>query len=228
MPPCLKVFKSTITVFLSACVFILSTASTPAQGPERTSLLADDGARVSSFAQFRKQLQAAAALRDRRFVESHLSEHIGMALGGGIGPEDFLKQWQNLSPQSKFWSRLSRILSHGATYDSDQKEFNAPAVQFDDDHGAFMQAIVWNKNAKLRRAPSLTAAVLRTIYNQKVTIIDSRQAGPLSTPWAKVKTGDGSSGFIQASDLYCDYDEFAKFKNEQGQWKMIWFGFAGT
>jgi hypothetical protein len=183
----------------------------------------------SSFEEFKRTLLDAVSKRDKQFIVNILSVNVLTALGGEKGKEAFLKDWQALSPESSFWQRFSRVLQHGAQYDEGTNEFHAPNIEFADSHSELPQAIIWNRNAGfyLKREDITNASkAIPAPYLQQVTLLEPNSPEPLRKAFAKIKTKSGQTFFVNASDIYSAYDEFAVFKKEDGRWQLTWFGYA--
>ncbi len=189
-------------------------------------IVPDDGDK-SSFAAFRKQYIDAVKRHDKAFIDAALSPDVAMALGGGKGKQAFYEEWQGLQPDSEFWSRIERVLKHGAQLDAESGEYHAPAVSFDDSHSELPQAVVWTKQASLRQGPTLESPVIANTFDEQITLLEPSDAMPMKAKWAKVRTRSGKTGYMQADDFYSAYDEFAVFKQTNGKWVLTWFGFAG-
>jgi hypothetical protein len=187
----------------------------------------DEGANDSSFSAFRKELLQAVERRDRQFVEAIVSPNIETGLGSGVGKKEFNKRWQDLAPDSKFWERMKRALTHGAQLDLETHQFRAPALNFDDPDGVTTQAIAWNNSATLRAKPEDSAPAISPLFNTNVTVLEPVEAGPIATTWSKVKTKQGKIGFVRSEDICSTYDHFAEFEKSSGKWWLVWFGFAG-
>jgi hypothetical protein len=194
---------------------------------KNAAIAADEGARDSSFSAFRTQLLQAVEHRDKQFVEAIVSPNIETGLGAGVGKQEFNKQWQNLAPDSNFWERMKRALTHGAQLDRETHQFRVPALNFDDPDGETTQAIAWNNNATLRAKPDDSAPALCQLFNTKVTLLEPVEPGPITTTWSKVKTKQGKVGFVRSEDICSTYGYFAEFEKLNGKWWLVWFGFAG-
>ena len=183
----------------------------------------------SSFEEFKKRLLDAVSKRDKQFIVNILSANVLTAIGGEKGKEAFLKDWQELSPESPFWQRFSRVLQHGAQYDEGTNEFHAPNIEFADSHSELPQGIIWNRDAVLYLKSEDISNASKAIpapYLQQVTMLEPNNPEPLRRAFAKIKTKSGRSFFVSASDLYSAYDEFAVFKKEDNRWQLTWFGYA--
>ncbi|HEY9682610.1 MAG TPA: SH3 domain-containing protein [Oculatellaceae cyanobacterium] len=190
-------------------------------------ILVDDTKRDLTFESFYKDLTIAAQRRDRKFLIEVLSPDVSMNLGGARGEKAFLEEWQNLSPDSAFWPRLNKVLSHGAQYDSESEEFHAPAISFEDSHSELPQCIAWNRLAALRSKPEKNATPLKSVFNEQLTVVDPKEPEPITAAWIKAKSRDGTIGFVSSSDVYGAYDEFIVFAKRNRKWCITWFGYAG-
>ena len=111
----------------------------------------DDGVKNQEFLEFRNRLLKALEEHNLDLLKASLSHGIEMSIGGERGVEAFTRHWQDFAPESLIWSKLEKILRHGAQYDQESDEFHAPAVSFDDSHSELPQAIIWNKNVFFER-----------------------------------------------------------------------------
>ena len=186
----------------------------------------DQASKSTSFEEFRAQLLTALKKHDKAFLEDILSPDVGLAIGGGKGKRAFLQEWQELADNSPVWTRLERVVSHGAQFDAESNEFHSPAVSFDDSHSELPQGIVWNKNGALYKEPNEGVAPLKNLFREQLTIVEPAQCQPVFAEWVKVKTTKGAQGYMKSSDVYSAYDEFAVFKKNQNKWLLTWFGFA--
>lgn len=189
--------------------------------------IVDDGAKNPSFVKFRNQLLDAVKRRDKQFIEQIAAEDIKTGLGAGAGKLALNEQWSNLSPQSLFWPRLERVLAHAAHYDADNSEYDAPAIVFNPGDSDSIQAAIWNKNSDLHKSPSDSSLTLQRLDCQLVTILKPGEPAPLKEEWVKIKTRNGTTGFVKSANLFSPYDEYATFKKEKGKWRMTWFGVSG-
>jgi hypothetical protein len=221
----LVALSSSITLTLAwACCAMSASAATVKN--KIAHVMLDDGSKNVSFEKFRSELLLKLAAHDKQYVEGILSPDIGLAIGGEKGQSAFIQKWNDLGDSSPIWNRLERVLAHGAQFDAEASEYHAPAVSFEDSHSELPQGVVWNKNASLRKAPEIAAAVIQSPYNEQITIIQPAEHKPIIAEWLKVKSANGTVGYMKASDVYSAFDEFAVFKLRQGKWCMTWFGFA--
>lgn len=190
-------------------------------------IVADDGTKDKSFRLFRSQLENAITRHDGQFIEKTLYPEVGTALGGEKGKQAFKRQWKISSARSPFWQRMNRVLIHGAKYDPQTGEFNAPAVSLPDNTSGKVIAAVWNEKTPLHKAASDSSPTLRLLDCQQVTLLSPKDPLPIKATWVEVKTTDGASGFIKSENIYSAYDEYAAFKKINGKWLITWFGFAG-
>jgi hypothetical protein len=228
--------RTTLTAALVALsgpiIVILALACTPLPTSAATAknkiahVMLDDGSKNDSFEKFRTELLLKLASHDRQYIEGILSPDIGLSIGGEKGKSAFMQKWSDLGNNSQIWNRLERVLLHGAQFDAEASEYHAPSVSFEDSHSELPQAVVWNKNASLRKAPDAAAPALQSPYNEQITILQPAEHEPVVVDWLKVKSANGAVGYIKASDVYSAFDEFAVFKLRQGKWCMTWFGFA--
>jgi hypothetical protein len=189
--------------------------------------IVDDGARNASFSSFRSRLLQAIKQRDRNFVEQIVSAHIQTGLGAATGKQAFNEQWDNLSNSSTFWPRFARALNHGAKYERETGEYEAPAIDFEDNGGEQIQGVVWNKRSILHEAPSSSSCIVRVLDCESVDILKPADPAPIKEEWVKVKTKSGELGFLKSEDIFSAYDEYASFKKLGEKWQLTWFGVAG-
>ena len=201
-------------------------ASAASEKNKITHVMPDDGWKNASFEKFRSELLLKLAAHDKQYVEEILSPDIGLAIGGEKGKSAFMQKWHDLDDSSPLWNRLQRVLAHGAQFDAESNEYHAPAVSFDDSHSELPQAVVWNKNASLRKAPQLTSPTIQSPFNEQITILQPAAHSPVFAEWLKIKSATGRIGYMKAGDVYSAFDEFAVFKLRQGKWCITWFGFA--
>lgn len=187
----------------------------------------DDGAKNPSFVQFRSQLLEAVKRRDKQFIEQIAADDLKTGLGAGTGKHALNEQWNNLSPQSQFWSRLERVLSHSAHYDADNSEYDAPGIVFDPGDSDSIEAAIWNKNSDLHKSADDSSKILERLDCQLVTILKPVDPSPIKEDWVKIKTSNGTTGFVKSANIFSPYDEYATFKKLKGKWRMTWFGVAG-
>lgn len=215
-----------LSMLLCAFVPIHSYETGAASAARFVYILPDDGGKDATFVAFRARLIEAVQKRDRAFIESILHPNVLTGLGGGTGKKNFLAQY-SLKPEDPFWKKLERVLAHGAQFDKEEKAFNAPALSFADSHDDLPQGIVWNKAAEIHKAPEDGSPVLQTLYAEQLTIVNPPAPEPVTKPWIKVLSREGTHGYMKSSDVYSQYDEFATFKKDHQKWCLSWFGVAG-
>ena len=221
-------YNSLIPAFLCALPILGSLpASTSSIVGSSKITIVDDGGKNPSFVKFRSQLLGAVKRRDKKFVEEIAADDIKTGLGAGTGFRALREQWKNLLPQSPFWLRLERALTHAAHYDADNGEYDAPAIVFDPGDSDKIEAAIWNRNSILHKSASDSSPVLRLLDCQLVTLLKPGDPAPIKEEWVEVKTKDGTTGFVKSRDVLSPYDEYASFKKVKGKWRMTWFGVAG-
>ena len=164
---------------------------------------ADEGPRDPSFAAYRERLLAAVRARDEKAVAALSDPNIRTSFGNGGG-----------SPNLE---ELELLLPLGGTFREGM--FWAPYVYstFPDEHDAFETLAVIADDVPLRATPDASAVAIATLSRDLVT----RASEPgVETPWLKVTTADGKTGFVEAKFLRSPVDYRAGFVKGADGWRM--------
>ena len=193
-------------------------AAPPVQGRKLQPV--DEASQDPSFAAFRAQLLDIVKRRDRDALLPLLDPKIRTNFGGGGGTKDFIREWKLDSPDSKLWSELETILTHGGAFSRGEgsPSFWAPYVysSVPDSVDAFESLIVLGTSVPLYESPSTGSKVIATLDHDILT----RATGGQQEGWAKVKTDDGRAGWVEAREVRSPIGYRAGFAKVGGAWKM--------
>lgn len=173
-----------------------------------------------SFVAYRDKLRAAVAARDTEALLALVDPKIRTDFGGGGGLADFRRHWNLPSKDSKLWSELDVILSHGGSFRSpmETKMFCAPYVysEWPDNLDAFTYLAVIDDDAPLRKAAAANATVIETLRYDLVKNVGM----DFGKPWREVELENGTRGFVANEHVRSPIEYRACFAQTGGQWRM--------
>lgn len=186
----------------------------------------------ASFKEFRDKFISAVNSKDLTFLKNHLSPNIRYSFGDNNGIKGFLHQWQlNTNPEkSPVWPELAQVLALGGSFDKEKAVFTAPYVfaNFPSTIDSFENVVVIAQNVSIHSAPNPASPVIMGLSYKILKLADSKfykstgtQPGE-SANWRKVETSSGD-GFINEAYTSSPIDYRAQFRQEEGQWKMVFF-----
>lgn len=201
--------------------------------PERHKVNPMDAAPLDTpFFVFREHLKRVVVDKDIFKLLEHVDENIKSSFGGGDGLKSFVQMWQLDSPEqvasSGLWATLSEVLELGGGFSSEGNYFEAPylgpcwpqAIAEDVELG-----VIAGAGVRMRGGPGLHTRVVKNLSYDLVayletTPIEETISGEVH-PWIKVKTMDGTEGFVYGKFFRSPYDFRAVFeKDEDGRWRL--------
>lgn len=209
-------------------------------GPEQTTvsprdlfLPVDEASLDADFKEFRDGFVSAVNSKDLSFLTSHLSPTIRYSFGINNGINGFLSHWQlDINPEnSQIWSELAQVLTLGGSFDQEKAVFTAPYVfaNFPYTVDGFENVAVINQNVSIHSDPDPNSPVLMGLSYKILKLADSKiyKSTGVTLPdesadWRKVVTSSGD-GYVNEVYVRSPIDYRAQFRQEEGQWKMIFF-----
>ncbi|MEM7104258.1 MAG: SH3 domain-containing protein [Bacteroidota bacterium] len=191
----------------------------------------DEGANDPTFVEFRNNLKAAIERKDVDYVLSQCHEEIKISFGAESGVKDFQTMWFGDKPdESEFWQTMSKILDLGGTWFSETPvTFVAPYIftTFPDEYDAFTHAAITGQGVRLRDKPTRSGKHLSTLSYNIVQWQGEGERhetiGGETYPWVKVKTLDGTEGYIFGKYVHSPIGFRAGFSKYDEGWKMKFF-----
>ena len=181
-------------------------------------LFRDDGVRRPDFVEFRKRLREATARRDLATLTASLHPQMQVDFDGSAGPDAF-KEHHVDNPDEDFWTEFTELLAMGGRFDGPDT-FTAPYAftEFPDGIDAFECLVVLGTNIRLHDRPATDAPVLASLDRDVV------QASADDNPvrgWQRVRTADGTTGFVASRYLRSPIDHRAIFSFRDGRWWLM-------
>ncbi len=177
----------------------------------------DDTKKDKSFATFKKELDAAVAAKDAKFMRAALSDKVQAGFGSNEGVKEFLEQ-QPLDEKSALWPALVSVLGKGCAR-TKAKEFVCPwlAGKAPEDVDWFEHSIL-QKDVPIRATPAEDGKVVVTRSDELVKGVAGTEK------WAAVETHDGKKGHVLATQLDSPIQLRAFFEKGPKGWKLTFFG----
>jgi hypothetical protein len=213
---------------------LLLATTVPAAAQQRQLDPQDEAAKDASWADFKKQLLAAAQKRDRGFVLGMLDSDVRSGLEGERGPAEFSRQWGLDSDTSPFWEELAIVLALPAAYHRPEKgplELCVPyvAVRWPQDMEAFGGGAILVEKALVKSAPSAAAETVATLSFHIVEVSDwevNDRAADSKQKWVKISLKSGE-GYVLEEQIRSPIEHAACFAKGEGGWRMTGFGPGG-
>lgn len=175
------------------------------------------------------RLIEAVANRDTSALYGALSPEIKVSFGGGVGLEDFRRQWEPDSLDSPLWSTLSEVLAGGgsmATSGSDSW-FEAPYwtsewrnVSYD----AFEYGVIIGEQVLVRERPTTQSEAIAAVSYDIVRAVDPYAASEEEgMEFVLVELKGGRSGYVSKKFYRSPIGYRAGFRKVNGTWQMQWF-----
>lgn len=186
------------------------------------------------FASFLEELFTAIDNRDSKFLLHHVDENIQMSYGIKQGKEAFIENW-NLArnPQdSRIWQQLDAILTLGGIFTNrNLNSFTAPYTFFILLEDPYQQIIVTGTDVRIRSQPGLNGEVLGSLNHEVVELVplaaDEQRVietiGLETHAWEKIKTANGTIGYVYGKYLRSPTDFRTNFEYQNGTWMMRYF-----
>lgn len=190
----------------------------------------DEAEKDKSFLEFRAKLIAAVQKRNVKYLLSVVDKSIKNGFGGNDGINEFKKQWKVYSRNSEIWKELLIVLTHGGTFDKDNKGiFYAPYLftNFPDSVDEFEHQAIFGNNVNLRSKPDLNSPVVTSLsYNIVKTDYQNSIKSPTNRNeflWLKIETLGGKKGFVKPEFVRSAIDYRAGFERRRGKWTITFF-----
>ncbi|MBP8129554.1 MAG: SH3 domain-containing protein [Candidatus Hydrogenedentes bacterium] len=231
-------------VVLLACVAPAASGqpAVPGEAPENPPfkeaqvLPADEAAHQPDFLEFRKQLIAAVAKRDRASLIEHLADDVSNELAGVLGLPEFISFYgltgktDTGHDESFIWEELKEILALGGTFRDGA--FHAPylTTQFPDEFDAFEFAVITGKDVNVRQGPGTNTRVVAKKSYTIVRVLDwgdspeaTLSAGEKTYGWVRVGLPTGETGYVYGKYVRSPIACRAIFQKRGGAWKLAIF-----
>jgi hypothetical protein len=201
--------------------FVITLSGAQMSGPDQQVLPRDDSATDPAFAAFRARLEVAASAGDLDVLRRLMSDRI-QTIDDSLTP-DQLFELVKLRSGSR-WTGLLSALAAGVAWEPQQGHFVAPylaAANLD------LQFVVAASRVRMRATPSTNGRVLRVVSHVVVDILDETGTG-LGGPggWCKVRTTSGVTGYVAAEFVKSPNDVRFIFRRQNGQWKLVAYGYG--
>ncbi len=186
------------------------------------------------FASFLEEMFTAIDHRDSKFLLQHVDENIQMSYGTKQGKEAFIESW-NLAgnPQdSRIWQQLDAILTLGGIFTNrNLNSFTAPYTFFIRLEDPYRQLIATGTEVRIRSQPGLNGEVLGSLNHEIVDLVpleaDEQRImetmGNETHAWEKIKTSNGTIGYVYGKYLRSPTDFRTNFEYQNGTWMMRYF-----
>ncbi len=217
-----------LNTILTVSFLIVFALQTIAQ--ERFVKPADEAAQDASFLAFRTKVIEAAQKRDLKFILSIVDKSIKNGFGGNDGITEFKKQWKIYRPDSEFWKEFLTVLTHGGTFDKENKgSFYAPYLftGFPNDIDEFEHQAIFGNNVNLRAKPDAKAPIVAS-FSYNIVKVDYQnsvksQKNEDTFLWLKIKTLGGKEGYVKPEFVRSSIDYRAGFEKRRGKWTLTFF-----
>lgn len=182
----------------------------------------DEGAGDAEFAAFRAELLDAVRRKDATRLLTLVDPNIRTSFGEGGGVDDFRRQWNIDSPDSRLWPELATILTMGGSFlgDGEQRAFWAPYVYANWPEGfdAFTHVAAVRAGVPLRSGTTETDPIVVTVDWE---ILEVNAAGATGeNQWTRVRTHAGKEGWVSSEDVRSSVGYRAGFNRISGSWKL--------
>lgn len=165
----------------------------------------------------------AVRKRDAAALVAMLSSKVTVNFGGEWGKVAFVNQWHPEDRQSGIWPLLSRLLPLGCAGSESariipwlgNKFFNDSSEEVRDPDSFAGQAVVIEREAKLRKTADPTAGTIRTRQWDVVWLVDNTGDGQ-----TKVRLADGREGWLFDDQIYSPLDYRILLEREAGEWMI--------
>lgn len=181
----------------------------------------DECVEVDGAYQFRLALAEAVIARNADALLALADPNIKLDFGGGEGRATLKERLAE--PDRALWLELEKIMPLGCA-DNGQGNLILPwyfAQDFGDIDG-FVAMLVTGEDVPLLKEPNADAEVLARLSWEAVELDPEMFDGELR-PFARVKLGDGTSGWIAEESLRSQLDYRIVANRKSGDWKMIAF-----
>lgn len=188
----------------------------------------DAAAEDPSFLEFRTSLLQAVRAKNSAALMAVVDSSIRLSYGGASGHADFHKKWKPIDPESRVWSELEWILTHGGDFrrTNGVTQFWSPYVysNWPEGPGApdpFEHAAITGKDIELRASP--TGEVRQRLSYDIVKDIDGSAHKESKPQWVRVKTMGGVEGYVPGTRVRSQLDYRSGFERRHGAWRMVIF-----
>ncbi|MBT8400684.1 MAG: SH3 domain-containing protein [Rhodothermia bacterium] len=189
----------------------------------------DEGTTDPSFFIYRLRLIEAVARRDTSALFGALSPAIKVSFGGGAGLDDFRREWEPDSADSKLWSTLSEVMAGGGSMATSPSDawFEAPywtSEWRNVDHDAFDYGVIIGEQVLVRARPTTQSEAIAALSFDIVRAIDpyasSEEEG---REFVQVELEGGARGYVSREFYRSPVGYRAGFRKVDGTWQMQWF-----
>lgn len=195
---------------------------------------ADAAPADTTFFVFREHLREVVGNKDIFGLLGNVDEQIKIGFGAEDGLKAFIRAWELDSPEkvpeSPLWDELAQILVLGGQFQEQGDYFEAPypstCFPADAPIEAIEAQVVTGAGVRMRAGPGLNTQVLKILSYDilqylETTPIEEKIADEVH-PWVKVKTIDGTEGFVYGKFLRSPIDLRAGFQRaDNGRWKLV-------
>jgi len=180
----------------------------------------DEAARNPDFLAFRNRLKEIIAKRDSAALLEIVHPDIKIGFGGNDGIKAFREEWKPHERASMLWKELGDVLKLGGTFDG-PSSFIAPYTfsRWPDAVDAFDFGAVTGARVRIRSAPSLNAATIKTVSYEILELAPDAKA---VEGWTAVKL-DATTAYINSRYIRSAVDYRAMFSFSEGRWRMVLF-----
>jgi len=180
----------------------------------------DEAAQNPDFLAFRTRLKDIVAKHDTKALLEVLHPNIRASFGSDSGISAFVAMWTPNEADSKLWKELGTVLELGGTFDGPSM-FTAPYTfsRWPNDVDSFEFMAVIGTNVRIRTEPSANAPVLATV---SYAILENDLGAREADGWTAVKFA-GKRGYISSQFIRSPIDYRARFEQENGRWRMVFF-----
>ncbi len=188
----------------------------------------DEAGRDASLVAFRDRLLAIVLARDAEALLGMVYSRVENGVRAKNGHDEFRRRWRLDEPDSPLWAELEAILRLGGGFVRSSRgvQFCAPYVftEFPEQLDIYAHAVVMGERVALKRQPRHGGQTARLLNYHIVQVSDWRSVpddGGAATAWVKVRTLDGSEGYVRKDKLRSPSDYHACFLAMAPGWRLI-------
>ena len=157
----------------------------------------------ASFDAFRTALVRAADQRDAQAVMRLVADDVQVDFGGGSGKAAFAKAWKLDRPrQSKLWREIKTIVRLGCVYEHGGWLMPSFSSQLETQLDPLTTLFAIMPGSPLRSKPSEDSPVAARLNWDILTL----QEVSADDRWLQVRLGDGTTGYVRASEVRSPLD----------------------
>ena len=187
----------------------------------------DNASKDISFVRFREQLLNAVKAKDAAALLRMIDSNIHLSFGGQSGLKDLREMWKPENRQSKLWSELEWILTHGGDFRKEAPNtFWAPYVYSnwpEQGPDPFEYAAITEADVTVYEKPDEGSDQISRLSYHLVLRLEGTHLREDRLPFVKITTPEGKTGYVKSDLVRSSIDYRAGFNNRDGRWRLSSF-----